>query len=111
MAPVTTPTKPQFPVAASASPAEALQTCLSLAADLEQRAAAEVAFEQLRDCVSGDREAASELMNLLWKELLAARHSASFWRKVADVEKEISERLAASHAQLQQNHIRLIQEQ
>jgi len=107
MAPVTAPTKPQ-PLAA---PAEQLQTCLSLAEDLEQRAAAEVAFEQLRDRASVDQADAAELINLLWKELLAARHSASFWRKVADVEKEISERLAASHAQLQQNHIRLVQEQ
>ncbi|UZQ54016.1 hypothetical protein OOK60_16215 [Trichothermofontia sichuanensis B231] len=107
MAPITAPSKPQ----SSLSPAEQLQTCLSLAADLEQRAAAEAIFEQLRDRVSGDREEASALMNCLWKELIAARHSASFWRKVADVEKEISERLAASHAQLQQNHIRLVQEQ
>lgn len=107
MAPVTTPTKPE----ALAAPAEQLQTCLLLAEDFEQRAAAEVAFEQLRDRASANRDDASTLINLLWKELLAARHSASFWHKVADVEKEISERLAASHAQLQQNHIRLVEEQ
>ncbi len=107
MAPVTAPTKPQFLF----TPADQLQTCLSLAEDFEQRAAAEVAFEQLRDRASADRDDASALINLLWKELLAARHSASFWHKVADVEKEISERLAASHAQLQQNHISLVAEQ
>jgi hypothetical protein len=51
------------------------------------------------------------MIDMLWGELLRARRSAQFWQKTCDVERELTERMAASHFQLQQNYLRLVQEQ
>lgn len=90
---------------------EQLQACLSLAKDPSGHAEAVQKFEQLRETLAKSDPGAAEMLNLLWHEVLTARRSATFWQEVCNVEKELSERIAASHIQLKQNYQRLMQEQ
>ncbi len=87
-----------------------LRQCLSLAQDPAQHSHASQSFAALRDSIAQQPEAL-ELLQTLWDEMLAARRSALFWQKISDVEKEMTEKLAQNHFQLQQNYLRLIQEQ
>lgn len=86
-----------------------LQHCLELARDIHQHQAAIAQFTQLRDSIVQD-EAAKALIDGIWAEVLAARRSSAFWQQMSDVEKDVSERLAQNHVQLQQNYLRLMQE-
>ncbi|NJN21931.1 MAG: hypothetical protein HC812_13035 [Leptolyngbya sp. RL_3_1] len=51
------------------------------------------------------------MMQLLWREYVASRRSATFWQELCQVEKHLSERITESHIQLRQNYLRLMQEQ
>jgi hypothetical protein len=51
------------------------------------------------------------LIQLLWNECLNARRSAAFWHELSDVEKTLSDNLSEQNIQLQQNYLRLVQEQ
>lgn len=86
-----------------------LRECLVLAQDPTQHQDANQSFDVLRASIS--EPLATELLSVLWKEVLSARRSAAFWQQISDVEKEMSERLAQNHFQLQQNYLRLMQEQ
>lgn len=86
-----------------------LQQCLELARDINQHQEAIAQFAQLRDLIVQD-EAAKALIDGIWAEVLAARRSSAFWQQMSDVEKDVSERLAQNHVQLQQNYLRLMQE-
>ncbi len=86
-----------------------LQECLELARDITQHQAAIAQFTQLRDSIVHD-DAAKALIDGIWAEVLAARRSSAFWQQMSDVEKDVSERLAQNHVQLQQNYLRLMQE-
>lgn len=90
--------------------AKLLNECLSMAQDLSQHADAERHFLDLEETLAGDA-ASSEILTRLWQELLAVRRSATFWQQISTVEKAMSEKLADSHFQLQQNYLRLMQEQ
>ena len=87
-----------------------LQECFALAADPTQHNAAKTAFTQLRQEIT-DPAAVAELMDALWTEVLVARRSGAFWQQISDAEKGLSDRVTADHVNLQQNHLRLIQEQ
>ncbi|MBE9011145.1 hypothetical protein IQ250_13095 [Pseudanabaenaceae cyanobacterium LEGE 13415] len=86
-----------------------LQQCLELARDLNSHQEAIAQFAQLRDSIVQD-ESAKALIDGIWAEVLAARRSSAFWQQMSDVEKDVSERLAQNHVQLQQNYLRLMQE-
>lgn len=86
-----------------------LQQCLELARDINQHQAAIAQFTELRNSIVQD-EAAKALIDGIWAEVLAARRSSAFWQQMSDVEKDVSERLAQNHVQLQQNYLRLMQE-
>lgn len=88
-----------------------LQACLSQARELAKHGEASQAFTQLRDRIGATDAAAATLLDLLWTEVLAARRSATFWQEICDVEKQLSDRIAANHVQLRQNYLRLMQEQ
>lgn len=87
-----------------------LQDCLSLAQDPALHQAANEAFTQLRQTLEADADV-TEVLEALWSEVLSARRSAAFWQQLSNVEKEMSDRLAQNHVQLQQNYLRLMQEQ
>ncbi len=88
-----------------------LQSCLSQARELANHGSANEAFIQLRDRISATDAETATLLDLLWTEVLAARRSATFWQEICDVEKQLSDRIAANHLQLRQNYLRLMQEQ
>ncbi|MBF2028240.1 MAG: hypothetical protein IGS48_15985 [Oscillatoriales cyanobacterium C42_A2020_001] len=90
--------------------AELLQECLSMTHELGLHADADRRFLDLEESLS-DHAATTEIMEALWKELLAARRAALYWQQISDVERSMSEKLADNHFQLQQNYLRLMQEQ
>lgn len=87
-----------------------LQECLDLAQDVTTHAEANQTFLNLLGTLEATPHAA-EIAQTLWNELLSAHRSARFWQQMSDVEKQMSDRLAETHVQLQQNYLRLIQEQ
>lgn len=86
-----------------------LQECLSLARDPAQHDAAKQSLAQLLSEV--DPAAAPDIIDTLWNELLTARRSTVFWEQISDAEKEMGDRLAQDNIRLQQNYLRLMQEQ
>jgi len=93
------------------NPVDQLKACLSLSRDLPNHAAANEAFTNFCDRLGNQSTQSREMLELLWGEVLAARRSATFWQEVCNVEKELSERIAANHVQLRQNYLRLMEEQ
>lgn len=93
------------------TPAQAsqLQQCLELARDIHQHQTAIAQYTELRNTIVED-ETAKALIDGIWAEVLAARRASAFWEQMSDVEKDVSERLAQNHVQLQQNYLRLMQE-
>ena len=91
--------------------AQSLENCLALTHQVEDHDRATQVFQQLRDYCAENGADTQAVIDLLWWELLRARRSAQFWQKTCDVERELTERMAASHFQLQQNYLRLVQEQ
>ncbi|HEY9697472.1 MAG TPA: hypothetical protein V6D10_09420 [Trichocoleus sp.] len=87
------------------------QACLSLAADLSRHAEAKQAFSKLHNELATDHPFAAQMLELAWNEVLAAKRSAGFWERISNAERQMTEQMAASHVQLQQNYLRLIQEQ
>jgi hypothetical protein len=87
-----------------------LQECLDQAQEVNQHDRANQIFSELRATLPQDA-ATVEVLNALWKEVLAARRSAIFWQELSDVEKDLSDRLAENHVQLHRNYLRLMQEQ
>lgn len=88
-----------------------LQDCLALAGDITRHPEANQAFLNLQEQLAAEQPIAAELLGLLWKDLLSARRSASFWEQISDIERQMTEQMAATHVQLQQNYLRLVQEQ
>lgn len=97
--------------AVSVNPLTSLQDCIALATDLSRHAEANAAFAQLEDALKADNPQAAELIHTLWTEFLSAQRSITLWEQICNVERELTERLTASNVQLQQNYLRLIQEQ
>ncbi|WAL61159.1 hypothetical protein [Thermocoleostomius sinensis] len=95
----------------TADPIVHLQECVSLVIDRSCYAEANQAFTQLKERLATDDPLAAKMLELLWDEMLSARRSASFWEQLSDIERQFTEQMAASHVQLQQNYLRLIQEQ
>jgi hypothetical protein len=88
-----------------------LQNCLALATDITTHAEAIEAFSQLQARLTEENPLAAELVALAWKDVIAARRSAGFWERISDVERHMSDNMTADHINLQQNHLRLVQEQ
>ncbi|EKQ70897.1 formylmethanofuran dehydrogenase, subunit B [Leptolyngbyaceae cyanobacterium JSC-12] len=89
---------------------EILQECLEMAQDLALHPDAERRFLDLEETLPDDPPTV-EVLETLWREVLAARRSALYWQQVSDVERSLTEKLADNHFQLQQNYLRLMQEQ
>jgi len=81
------------------------------AKDPKAHSEAERTFEEIKDDLMDAPPEALQLVDRLWKELLLARRSAAFWEEISNVERSMTERLAADHLQLHQNYLRLVQEQ
>ncbi|MFQ3615696.1 MAG: hypothetical protein SNJ57_19570 [Cyanobacteriota bacterium] len=97
--------------ASSDSMTQALAECIALLQDLQTHAAANHAFDQLQAQIAETHPAMAELLKMLWQEAVAGRRSAAFWQQLCDVERNLTENLSENHFQLQQNYLRLMQEQ
>jgi hypothetical protein len=95
----------------SLSLADRLQTAIDLAQTLDGHSQAQKAFQDLVTEVDGQNPLVATLLRHLWKEYLASQRSSLFWEQLSTVEKQLSDQLTASHLQLKQNYLRLIQEQ
>ncbi|MBE9178094.1 hypothetical protein IQ268_05775 [Oculatella sp. LEGE 06141] len=100
-----------MPQSATVTPLSQLQACIAQAQNLSHHSDANETFAELRDRLASENPQAAELLETLWKELLSARRSALFWQQICDVERDLAEQMAANHVQLQQNYLRLMQEQ
>ncbi len=87
------------------------QTCLSLANDFSRHLEANQAFAEFQDQLAIDYPIMAEMLGILWGEMLSARRSATFWEHLSDMERQLTEQMAESHIQLQQNYFRLMDEQ
>ncbi|MBD1909691.1 MULTISPECIES: hypothetical protein [unclassified Leptolyngbya] len=92
-------------------PSEPLAECFELARDPKAHLDAERVFAEFKHDLTSAPPEAMQVVERLWKELLLARRSAAFWEEMSNVERSMTERLAADHIQLQQNYLRLVQEQ
>lgn len=97
--------------ASSDSMVQALAECIALLQDLKTHAEANDAFDQLHAQIAEMNPAMANLLGMLWREAVAGRRSAAFWQQICDVERDLTENLSATHFQLQQNYLRLMQEQ
>ncbi len=88
-----------------------LQECLELARHLATQEQARELFQAWREEFAANNPQAAELLTLLWEEVLSANRSALFWQELTDVEKKLSDRMTQQNIQLQQNYLRLVQEQ
>ncbi|WP_353259537.1 hypothetical protein [Prochlorothrix hollandica] len=85
--------------------------CLALTHDLARHGEAQEQFETIRQALAQESPQAAVALELLWQELMRARRSAILLQKSCDRERGLTDRMAESHVQLQQNYLRLIQEQ
>jgi hypothetical protein len=95
---------------------DSLQTCLALTHSLETQDQAKDQFSQWRDRWWGaetatDPATTQAALDLLWEELVRARRSALICQYKLEMERGMTDRMAESHIQLQQNYLRLMQEQ
>jgi len=88
-----------------------LQECIKLAQSLKTHERAKEQFRQWRDRLAQDNPQVADLLTLLWEESIRANRSALFWEELSNVEKELSDRMTQETIQLQQNYLRLVQEQ
>jgi len=95
----------------STDPIASLQQCVELAGDVSCHDEANAVFSSIKHHLHQENPLVADLVQLLWNEVLTARRSATFWEQMSNAERELTEQMAASHLQLQQNYLRLIQEQ
>ena len=87
-----------------------LQDCFALARNPTQQEEARQSMTQLLSQIE-PVTAAAAVIDALWNELLTARRSTAFWEQISDAEKEMGDRLTQDNIRLQQNYLRLMQEQ
>ncbi len=68
-------------------------------------------FEAIQGSIDAESSLGVQINQLLWEELLRTRRSLSFWRSLGEAEGELSKALSNQHIRLQQNYLRLMQEQ
>lgn len=89
---------------------EDLSAALELLQKPTQQSEATEKFAALVEQVAYNPEMV-QFLTVLWNEVASARRSAAFWEQLSDVEKNMSEQLVANNIRLQQNYLRLMQEQ
>ncbi|MEO0536424.1 MAG: hypothetical protein AAF215_21425 [Cyanobacteria bacterium P01_A01_bin.123] len=88
-----------------------LQAAIALTRDVASHPQAHDTFSVIKASLDKTDPEATEMLSLLWQELVATRRSVAFWQEISQVEKNLSERITENHIQLKQNYMRLIQEQ
>jgi hypothetical protein len=88
-----------------------IQECLALARKRSHYHEANQAFNQLKDDLAVDHPITAEVLRLMWNELLSTHRSADFLEQLSNIERQFTEQMTESHAQLHQNYLRLLEEQ
>lgn len=88
-----------------------LHECLSLVKDAETQGLAVKQYAMLRDRLMAEYPDRVDLLDMMWDALLVSQRSAKVWERLCNTEKQLTDRMAESHVQLQQNYLRLVQEQ
>ena len=95
----------------SQAPAQALETAMKLARDVETQHEAHAVFNELCESLQSDVPEVATMLQMLWREYVTSQRSVAFWQELCQVEKHLSERITENHLQLRQNYLRLMQEQ
>ena len=92
---------------------DTLQECLVLCQDPKTEGLAMQKYQQLRDSLLSEyaNTQVVELLDVLWTTNLSSQRSATMWQHMCHTEQQLTDQMAASHVQLHQNYLRLIQEQ
>lgn len=88
-----------------------LQTALDLAQSVETHGEASQIIQTIVADLQGQSPEAIALFAQLWQAYISSQRSSQFWQQISEAEKNLSDRLSASHVQLKQNYLRLMQEQ
>ncbi|PSB16727.1 hypothetical protein C7B76_11115 [filamentous cyanobacterium CCP2] len=88
-----------------------LQECLAMARERSHHCEASQAFNQLHSNLATSHPIAAEVLRLMWNELLSTHRSADFLEQLSNIERQFNEQMTESHVQLQQNYLRLLEEQ
>lgn len=68
-------------------------------------------FEPLLTQLQAESPLGAQVSQLLWIEVLRSHRSLSFWQSLGEAESELAKALADQNIRLQQNYLRLMQEQ
>lgn len=88
-----------------------LQLALDLAQTVETHSEASHLVQTIVADLQGQSPEAIALFEQLWRAYISSQRSSQFWQQISEAEKHLSDRLSASHVQLKQNYLRLMQEQ
>ena len=88
-----------------------LQAALDLAQSVENHGEASRIIQAIVAELHDQSPEAIALFQQLWRAYISSQRSSQFWQQVSEAEKNLSDRLSASHVQLKQNYLRLMQEQ
>ena len=88
-----------------------LSGAIALSKEKEHLSQANEQFEALLAQVKAENPTTAPLLQQLWQEYMSVQRSADFWQVMSDAEKDLSDKMSATHIQLKQNYMRLIQEQ
>ena len=91
--------------------ASRLQSALDLAQSVENHREASRVIQGIVADLEGQSPEAVALFQQLWQAYISSQRSSQFWQQISEAEKNLSDRLSASHVQLKQNYLRLVQEQ
>ncbi|MEB3290209.1 MAG: hypothetical protein VKI82_09840 [Leptolyngbya sp.] len=97
--------------AATTDLATRLQTALDLAQSVENHGEASRVIQAIVADLQDQSPEAIALFQQLWRAYISSQRSSQFWQQISEAEKNLSDRLSASHVQLKQNYLRLIEEQ
>lgn len=89
----------------------ALKGAIALSHDVKTHPQAREQFEELYAQLAAENPGMADLLKQLWDEYITLQRSAAFWQSMSDAEKELSQKMTESNLQLQQNYLRLVQEQ
>lgn len=89
----------------------ALKGAIALAQDVHTHPQAKDQFEGIYHQLASENAAAADLLQQLWEEYIAVQRSALFWQNMSDAEKDLAQKMTESNINLQQNYLRLVQEQ
>ncbi|HEY9763855.1 MAG TPA: hypothetical protein V6D07_15090 [Trichocoleus sp.] len=89
----------------------ALKGAIALAQDVKTHRQAKEQFEELYPVLEAENAEMAEMLRHLWQEYITLQRSAAFWQRLSNAEKDLSDKITEDNIQLQQNYLRLVQEQ